>query len=532
MCGKEMQAATTNITNWRNPVFWRPSNFRRKNRYIIHYLKISKKPGFEPDLIKGEMIPMSKKLVLKFSWLVTLALLFSMLSPIVSLAAESSQFYYIEKDGTVKGFVYTKDPHQVKVDIEYKDATQNKSNIESDKPRFGPGLFNGSCIGGSTSSKLFAGIGTCSDKSSDTLSKLTQPIDGNNYGYIFTQFNVPELPSKVKVHIDDQTTVIDHIYQPDAEPSDSNTPAPIEANSFSDLTTSHWAYNAVNWSVNNHVVSGYPDGTFKPDQNVTQSELLAMLLKAYKTSVAQPAEGKSWDADYINYARENNWTLLDDTGNSINRGQIATLLTNAAGHNYDFNDSIQYLLDSGLSNGKTSPTVEGYQAADLLTRAEAITFIRMVTVNLNTLKKAPNVKENYVGSSETVKNAEYVGKWGIALAIDSDKKEWDERITNTFQIEVAGGNKLKLSHGDLYNSRVFYDEKGFPKDQSSSPYNWESKPFEVSNGAADIAITVENAPDKEVSAHIEMKNNQIVITTKENEKLLYFNQSPPFARTE
>src|SRR5690606_524585 len=39
-------------------------------------------------------------------------------------------------------------------------------------------------------------------------------------------------------------------------------------------------------------------------------------------------------------------------------------------------DAIQYLFDAGMSEGKTSKTIEGYKAKDNLTRAEAIKFVK------------------------------------------------------------------------------------------------------------------------------------------------------------
>jgi hypothetical protein len=143
-----------------------------------------------------------------------------------------------------------------------------------------------------------------------------------------------------------------------------------------------------------------------------------------------------------------------------------------------------------------------------------------------------NSKQDNCSPSGTFDTSKYLGNWKTALAIDADKKEWDERIENTFQLEMISGNKLKLSRGDLFNSRVFYDNSGNPSDQSSSPSNWESKIFEVnSDGKADIAVTVENS-EQEVHAQIEMKNNQLIVTTKEKETFFYFNQSPAFVKTE
>lgn len=46
---------------------------------------------------------------------------------------------------------------------------------------------------------------------------------------------------------------------------------------FSDLSTSHWAYSDINMAVNYGYMSGYPDGTFKPNQNVSRTEIVAIL---------------------------------------------------------------------------------------------------------------------------------------------------------------------------------------------------------------------------------------------------------------
>ncbi len=143
-----------------------------------------------------------------------------------------------------------------------------------------------------------------------------------------------------------------------------------------------------------------------------------------------------------------------------------------------------------------------------------------------------NSKENTC-TNETFNITNYIGNWGTALAIDADKKDWDLNITNSFRLETIDESKLKISQGDLYSSRVYYDENGFPIDQSSSPENWETKPFALSStGKADILITVENQPDKEIKALIELKNNKIKITTKEHEELFYFNQSSPFSKVD
>lgn len=51
------------------------------------------------------------------------------------------------------------------------------------------------------------------------------------------------------------------------------------ATKFNDVAASHWATGAINLAVGNGVIKGYPDGTFKPEANVTLAEATAMLVQ-------------------------------------------------------------------------------------------------------------------------------------------------------------------------------------------------------------------------------------------------------------
>lgn len=50
--------------------------------------------------------------------------------------------------------------------------------------------------------------------------------------------------------------------------------------SFSDVTNAHFAYNAIGSLSNRMVINGYEDGTFKPESLVTRAEAASMLVKA------------------------------------------------------------------------------------------------------------------------------------------------------------------------------------------------------------------------------------------------------------
>lgn len=55
---------------------------------------------------------------------------------------------------------------------------------------------------------------------------------------------------------------------------------------FSDVTT-HWAEDFICWMKDNGLTSGYPDGTFKPDNSITRAEVAVFMQKIRTTGVVQ-----------------------------------------------------------------------------------------------------------------------------------------------------------------------------------------------------------------------------------------------------
>ena len=52
------------------------------------------------------------------------------------------------------------------------------------------------------------------------------------------------------------------------------------AKNFSDLASSHWGYQAITKMSETGIVSGYPDGTFRPDNSITRAEFSSILVRA------------------------------------------------------------------------------------------------------------------------------------------------------------------------------------------------------------------------------------------------------------
>ena len=74
------------------------------------------------------------------------------------------------------------------------------------------------------------------------------------------------------------------------------------AGAFNDLSGSAWAADFINAASDAGIVSGYKDGTFRPKNNITYNELSSMLVKAAGVSSKDITGG--WPAGYIDKATE------------------------------------------------------------------------------------------------------------------------------------------------------------------------------------------------------------------------------------
>lgn len=80
--------------------------------------------------------------------------------------------------------------------------------------------------------------------------------------------------------------------------------AAIPALAFPDVSDNYWAAPEIKLLSEQGVIVGYPDGTFKPDDNVTRAEFAAMAIRALgqqHTKVAQPVHFSDIDEEYWAY---------------------------------------------------------------------------------------------------------------------------------------------------------------------------------------------------------------------------------------
>lgn len=110
---------------------------------------------------------------------------------------------------------------------------------------------------------------------------------------------------------------------------------------FSDVKTSHWAYRNIAAAAASGIISGYPDGTFKPNEPTSRAEMATMLANALQL------QGSEVSAPPFNDVKQSHWA--------------ASLLT--------------AMKDEGWINGYPDGS---FKPANSATRAEFVSFMTRV----------------------------------------------------------------------------------------------------------------------------------------------------------
>jgi len=161
---------------------------------------------------------------------------------------------------------------------------------------------------------------------------------------------------------------------------------------YKDTTASDWFYGSLSTLSTNKIITGYPDGSFRPQDTLNVDAYISILCRLTGHDVGL-ASGGYWAKNYIAYAKEHGWleSLTFTSYNvPINRYKAARLTAKAL--NYDSHLSPSELLDYkiyiddysnipllfrtdvllnyalGLTTGYPNGT---FQGSNTLTRAEA-----------------------------------------------------------------------------------------------------------------------------------------------------------------
>ncbi|MFF2093036.1 S-layer homology domain-containing protein [Paenibacillus sp. NPDC058174] len=151
--------------------------------------------------------------------------------------------------------------------------------------------------------------------------------------------------------------------------------------------TNHPAERLFQWAELEHIIDGYPDLSYKPDQLVTEAEFLKMLYRAFGIAIptaTRPKPGTDWTegpyrvTTYFNHATQG---ASDQKlrAEPITKLHAAEIISSANGVHYNGEDAIAYLIGYGMANS-SAKTPNDFHGDDTFTRAEALQWIRQLAL--------------------------------------------------------------------------------------------------------------------------------------------------------
>jgi murein DD-endopeptidase MepM/ murein hydrolase activator NlpD len=111
---------------------------------------------------------------------------------------------------------------------------------------------------------------------------------------------------------------------------------PSYAVNFSDVDN-HWAKSYIEMVSGYNAVSGYPDGSFKPEDNIKRIEFIAIVVKSQGIDLRSLGNGEYWGQPFIEAALKNGLIISNEYGSmdesafnkNISREEMASIVVNA-----------------------------------------------------------------------------------------------------------------------------------------------------------------------------------------------------------
>lgn len=227
------------------------------------------------------------------------------------------------------------------------------------------------------------------------------------------------------------------------------------ATAFKDVKENAWYGDAVNYCAENGYVSGYNDGSFKPNNTITRAELAAVMNKmlglnsAAKNTFRDVSNGKWYTTPVLNCVKAGIITGYSETkfgpNDKVTREQAAVILAKA--FNIDKTNGRTSFSDDGKISNWAIGSVKAMQTAGLISGTGNNCFSPKAYVTRSAIcqmicsaKKQDTVKYNidsmlipmYVRLSEEIPSMSDFWEWirTYALYYSWDKRASDYKFTS------------------------------------------------------------------------------------------------------
>lgn len=232
----------------------------------------------------------------------------------------------------------------------------------------------------------------------------------------------------------------------------------VGAASFKDLN-GHWAKNYIEGQVNMGLLTGYPDGMFKPDKNLTNAEAITVinkLTRVFKVKDINFTDVKSSDWYYNQYKIAVYTGFVQDKHDKaypnkvISRGEISTMLGIVYGiepnHSINlFKDVDSSTLQGGYINALSAlGVIQGYpdgtfKPNNALKRGEYSTLLNVIYTRLSNPARYPAA---YLYTNKTALNNLLINGSNYADGLSTSTRE--DYVNAYLNAKLVADNKKAI----------------------------------------------------------------------------------------
>lgn len=208
---------------------------------------------------------------------------------------------------------------------------------------------------------------------------------------------------------------------------------------FSDIDKSHWAYYNVLEGVIDGVISGFEDGTFRPEEDVTWAQAVRMLMSSTRYDHYAQAYG-GYPSGYIEVAKRNDiFKNIDisrvNADKKITRGNFLELTARTFNMPYlmqerDEQAGIVFSIKDGTGDDFESLLIRNFSVYEVT--AEVVSTADD-TVDVD-ITEARNFNHQYIGSNDKPVRIS-------AKICDEDKNTFKKGKKYKMYIEMSNGTK-------------------------------------------------------------------------------------------
>ncbi|TKI67244.1 hypothetical protein FC752_01640 [Lysinibacillus varians] len=226
------------------------------------------------------------------------------------------------------------------------------------------------------------------------------------------------------------------------------------------------------WARKMGLINGYKDGTFRPNNIVTERQFAKILVNYFKLDNKSNGNVSETELNYNILAKYGvplngyNDTKLKDM--AVNRGIVAQAIAYLANGSNNLNESIQYLLQNKITTGQNNEyqniNIQKYFGSEnVLTRKQLVTFFyRLNYANITNISSVALNVYTLNTTSDTMSDLNYTipSKPSLAQFISQDKAIAiaKEKVSgNVTKIELDYDDGIAIYEIEIQNGRIEYD---------------------------------------------------------------------------